>query len=344
MDDLAAEPTDPADSSLAGPAFAYVELGVAHGLPRDRLMAAAGLTEAMRRDPDARLSNIGYVLLWRELITGLPGVAIPVEAVRAMDASALGILGQVTLRADDVGHAAEIADRFMRLADTAVRRTRIERGDVVGFAIAHRPEVEAMRFPIEVMLGLGFRVIQHAARGEIALREVTFAHRAGYPVEAYEALFGAPVRFEAEHSALWLPREALAIPLPDRDPLIRRYLEAHAETLLAELPAAAPPFVAQVREAIAVELATSGAELARVARRLAASPRTVQRRLEEAGTSYQELVEDVRSTLARALLRDRSRSIIDVAFELGYADLKGFYRAFRRWTQTTPADWRARAS
>src|SRR5690242_14844660 len=201
MDDPGAEPTDPADTSLAGPAFGYVELGAAHGLPRDRLMAAAGLTDAMRGDPDARISNLGYVLLWRELIMGLPGVAIPVEIVRALDASALGILGQVTLRADDVGHAAEIAERFTSLADTAVRRTRVERGDLVGFVIGHRPEVEAMRYPIEVMVGLGLRVMQHAARGQVRVHEVTFAHAAGFPVAAYEELFGAPVRFEAGQSA-----------------------------------------------------------------------------------------------------------------------------------------------
>ena len=87
--------------------------------------------------------------------------------------------------------------------------------------------------------------------------------------------------------------------------------------------------------------ATSGAELARVARRVAMSTRTVQRRLEEAGTSYQDVVDELRAGMARSLLRDRARSIVDVAFELGYADLKGFYRAFRRWTGTTPADWRA---
>jgi len=102
--------------------------------------------------------------------------------------------------------------------------------------------------------------------------------------------------------------------------------------------------VPQVRAAILDELAASGAELARVAKRLAMSTRTLQRRLDEAGTSYQDLVDEVRSVLARSLLRDRARSIIEVAFELGYADLKGFYRAFRRWTDATPAEWRRRDS
>jgi AraC-like DNA-binding protein len=103
------------------------------------------------------------------------------------------------------------------------------------------------------------------------------------------------------------------------------------------------PIVAQIREAVMAELATSGADLAKVARRVAMSKRTLQRRLEESGTNYQDVVDEVRAALARQLLGDRTRTIIDVAFELGYADLKGFYRAFRRWTEMTPAEWRRSA-
>ena len=332
----------PPDTALATVAFAYVDFGVRHGLPRERLVAAASLDEALRGDPDARVPIFALVILWRELIAGLPEVVVPVELVRALDAGTLGVLGQISLRADDVDHASQLVERFMRLPDTAFRAFRVERGELVGLAIGHLPQVEAMRFPLEVMLGLAYRTLHHATGGVMPLREVTFAHAAGYPVAAYEQLFGVPVQFGAPETALWLPREALATPLAGRDPMLRRYLETHAEQLLAALPARVPPVVSQIREAVLCELATSGAELARVARRVAMSARTVQRRLEEAGTSYQDVVDDVRASMAQALLRDRARSIIDVAFELGYADLKGFYRAFRRWTDTTPAKWRAR--
>jgi AraC-like DNA-binding protein len=141
---------------------------------------------------------------------------------------------------------------------------------------------------------------------------------------------------------VWIDRARMNQPLSTSDPVARRYFEAYAERMLAALDTAPPPLLATIREAIAIELATSGAELARVAKRVAMSTRTLQRRLEEVGTSYQDIVDAVRSGMARALLREKSRSIVDVAFELGYADLKSFYRAFRRWTDTTPADWRAR--
>lgn len=333
-------PGSPPDTALAGPAFGYVEFGAAHGLSREALLRAAGLSEEMRGDPDARISQFSYVVLWRELISGLPDVVVPVELVRALDISSLGVTAQIVLRADDITQASQIVERFMHLTDTAMGMSWLSRGELVGFAITHRPEVMAMRFPIELMLGIGFRLLSHAAYAAIPLREVTFAHPAGYPVAAYEDLFGVPVRFEASESALWLSRDAMSIPFAGRDPIARRYLEAHAEQMLASLPAPEPPVVSQIRDAILVELATSSGELSRVARRVAMSTRTVQRRLEEAGTTYQDLVDDVRAAMARSLLRDRARSIEDVAFELGYADLKGFYRAFRRWTATTPAEWR----
>lgn len=332
------------DSAFAAGAFAYVAFGASRGLSAPALLAAARLDPALAGDPDARVPIATYVILWRELIAGLPGVAVPVELVRALDPAMLGVLGQVATRADDVGQAAALVARFNRLPDTAFRAWRVERDGLVGLAFGHHPAVEAMRFPIEVMLGAGVRILQHATNNALALHEITFAHEPGYPVAAYEELFGVPVRFGAPESAAWLAPDALSTPLASRDPMLRRYLEAHAEQLLSQLPARTPPVVAQIREAVLGELATSGADLARVAKRVAMSTRTVQRRLEEAGTSYQDLVDEVRCAMAQRLLRDRARSITDVAFELGYADLKGFYRAFKRWTDAAPAEWRKRAT
>jgi AraC-like DNA-binding protein len=335
------------DSALAAPAFGYVEFGVAHGLSREDLMKAAGLADALRADPDARCSPFAYVVLWRELITRLPSVVIPVELVRAMQPAALGVTAQVVLRADHIQHAGTLIERFLQLSDTAMTMTWHERGELAGWSIGHRPDVVAMRFPIELMIGVGFRLMSLAAGDAIPVTEVTFAHAAGYPVAAYEALFGAPVRFEQAQSALWFPKSALLTPFAGRDPIARYYLEARAMQLLAALPtraASRSPIVEDVRGAILDELASSGADLARVAKRLALSTRTLQRRLEEVNTSYQELVDDVRSSAARTMLRDRSRAIVDVAFELGYADLKGFYRAFKRWTGQTPAEWRVSAT
>jgi AraC-like DNA-binding protein len=331
----------PAETALASPAFSYVDFGVAHGLSRERLLREARLDEAMRADPDARCSTFAFLVLWRIFLTELPGVVVPVELAKSIDLAALGVVGQIVPRADSLQHGQQLIERFLRLTDTSLGSRLVEREGLVGYSLQHRPEVMAMRFPIELMLAVGWRLLS-ATGAEPFAREVTFAHAAGYPIAAYEQLFGVPVRFDQPHSAVWIAPERMEQPLVTSDPIARRYFEAYAERMLDALDATPPPLVATIREAIAVELATSGAELARVAKRVAMSTRTLQRRLEEVGTSYQDVVDAVRSAMARTLLREKSRSIVDVAFELGYADLKSFYRAFRRWTQTTPADWRAR--
>ena len=79
----------------------------------------------------------------------------------------------------------------------------------------------------------------------------------------------------------------------------------------------------------------------RVAAALAMSPRTLQRRLREEGTSYADLLDRFRHRMAVALLEDREIAIYEVAYLLGYAEPSTFYRAFRRWTGSSPREHRA---
>ena len=81
-----------------------------------------------------------------------------------------------------------------------------------------------------------------------------------------------------------------------------------------------------------------------MARRLHMSRRTLQRRLAEADTSYLRLVDDTRKDLALRYLEDASRSIMDVAFTLGFSQQSAFTRAFKRWTGVNPTEYRARST
>jgi AraC-like DNA-binding protein len=78
----------------------------------------------------------------------------------------------------------------------------------------------------------------------------------------------------------------------------------------------------------------------RVARRLAISTRTLERRLNEHGVVYRQLVDDTRRVFAVDYLKDRDQSLIEIAFLLGYSEVSAFHRAFRRWTGSTPAKYR----
>jgi AraC-like DNA-binding protein len=95
-----------------------------------------------------------------------------------------------------------------------------------------------------------------------------------------------------------------------------------------------------VRRAIAESMRHGDPSLAQVARRVALGPRTVQRHLEQHGTTFKRLVDDTRREFGLRYLRDPKHTLTDIAYLLGYSEVSAFNRAFRRWTGSTPTDYR----
>lgn len=72
------------------------------------------------------------------------------------------------------------------------------------------------------------------------------------------------------------------------------------------------------------------------------STRTLKRRLAVAGTTFSDLLDDLRRERALLLVDDRALTLDQIAYRLGYSDVANFTRAFRRWTGATPAALRKR--
>jgi AraC-like DNA-binding protein len=99
-------------------------------------------------------------------------------------------------------------------------------------------------------------------------------------------------------------------------------------------------FLADVRRAIADAIRDGDPRLARVAAKLAMSPRSLQRHLEEEGAVFKALVDDTRLRFALGYLRDRGHTLTEIAFLLGYSEVSALNRAFKRWTGVTPLGYR----
>lgn len=176
----------------------------------------------------------------------------------------------------------------------------------------------------------------HAVRaesGEFLLpTRVWFVHARPRDLGPVHAFFGTrELEFGAEDDGFELPEETLDRPLRGHDP---RLLATMDSLVRPEEPARS--WADRVERAIALPDVT----LESAARALHASPRTVQRRLEEEGTSFSEVLDRARAALARRLLRETDRKLADVASAVGYSDLAPFSRAFRKWTGTPPGAFR----
>jgi AraC-like DNA-binding protein len=96
----------------------------------------------------------------------------------------------------------------------------------------------------------------------------------------------------------------------------------------------------QVKNSLKHSMAGKRPTLEHIARELGMSARTLQRRLTDAGISFQEVVEDTRRELARHYLRQSTMELNEAAYLLGYEDSNSFFRAFHAWEGTSPGEWR----
>ena len=170
-------------------------------------------------------------------------------------------------------------------------------------------------------------------------REVRFAHRKPTAVTPYRRFFRAPLVFEAEQDVVVMSSHWLTRRLPEADRGLQRLLQNHIDTLEARH---GDDFPEQVRSVLRTGLLTGHASADQVAALFSMHSRTLTRRLETHGTSFKALADEGRFEIAVQMLRNTSLDVQGVAAVLDYADASAFTRAFRRWSGTTPAVWRAK--
>jgi len=154
----------------------------------------------------------------------------------------------------------------------------------------------------------------------------------------YEAFFDCPVLFEQAYSALIVPLAYLQLPLRQADAQLLRTLEEHAMGLMATLEDAS---LEQRVKSILRQLLKEGLpRKEQVAEQLAVSVRTLQRQLHQAGTSYQQILDDLRQELAEHYLLNSTLPIQDIAQYLGFTEPRSFHRTFKSRRGMPPGEFR----
>ena len=166
---------------------------------------------------------------------------------------------------------------------------------------------------------------------------VLFSHSKPTDAGLFRRAFQAPCQFNAERTALVVPASVLDHRLADDDPEQLQILEAqaHARDDLG--------MVFRLRRTLRILLLAQGASGDQVARLLLMHHRTLNRRLKAEGTTFQELLDEVRFEAACQLLDTARIPITEIAASLGYAETSAFSRAFRRWSGATPVERRRRS-
>jgi AraC-like DNA-binding protein len=309
--------------------FEYLD---AHGLAPEVVLGEPWPTPARH--------GLGGVAIerWEKLLESveqhLNDPLIGLHVGQIITARHLGILGSVLLACDNFGAALQRFERYQRLIfDVIPMNIRI--GPCWTELTWDIHEYQTRRLMDETGFTVMTQFCRSLIRGTIPLTAVHFVHSAPGDVKPYEDYFGCPVLFNQPEPLLRFPTEMLAMPLKSPDPALMAVLERHAEDLLAKLPQE-EEIVERVRKEIAQLLQQGEPDIKRLSEMLCCSPRTLQRRLASAGTSFRHELNRVRHELARSYLQDPRLQIAEIALLLGYSEHSAFTRAYREWTGKTP--------
>ena len=251
----------------------------------------------------------------------------------------LGLVGLLVKYSPDVGTALRSLVRHFYLHGRGAALDFAVDGDFAALSFGtHQPYVEAADQVGDGAVATMFNVMRALCGPEWAPLEVRFVHRKPQDVGPFRRFFRAPLRFDAEQYGLVFAADWLNRPLPGTDPELSRLLQKQIDAIEASH---GDDFPAQVRSVLRTALLTGQAGADQVAALFSMHSRTLGRHLNAFGTRFRELVDESRFEIARQMLEDSAMDVRQIAGMLDYADASAFTRAFRRWSGTTPAQWRA---
>ncbi len=256
------------------------------------------------------------------------------------DAAAHGPIGFASVSAPTLGDSIAVVARYGYVRSPYYRMESMRRGETFILRIIETiefdddvrlPLMETLLLSIQSLVETVFAAPMRQAEFRIAMPPPPYA-------EQYEDAFHSPVRFDAKHTEVALPARWLAIPSPMADPVTYAEAMRKLEALAARLHGDA--FVVARVEQFLHSQPDGDVPLEDVARTLGISGRTLGRKLQDAGTSYREIVEAHLRERAVALLADPALTIAEIGYRLGYEDPANFGRAFRRWFSVSPGQFR----
>jgi AraC-like DNA-binding protein len=255
-----------------------------------------------------------------------------------MNLSALGLIGLLMKTSRDAGSALRSLVDFLHLHSQAAVMTLSVDGELAILTYdAFDPGLVATDQTGDGAVAMMLNVMRSFCGCAFQPTEVSFVHRRPADIGPFRRHFQVPLYFDAKHYALVFSRDWLDVRLSGADEELQQVLQKQVDALGAEHSLELPD---QVRSVLRSALMVGQCPEEQIAALFSMRSHTLSRRLETFGTSYHELVNECRFEIARQMLENTSLRISEIGATLGYSRSSSFIRAFRRWSGTTPAQWR----
>ena len=303
------------------------------------IFSRCGVNAELLHDRNARTPHDAQNLFWQVLEEVSGDAHIGLHIAEKMPVYKGQVLQYLFLSSPTFGEGLQRALSYQRLLSDATLATFEMMDGEASIRISSSSEkVKDLRHLSEaVAVGL-IKFFSYVTDGKFSLNRIHFTHPLEGEVSEHERIFGCDVEFSQAESRLFFSADILEIPSLHAEPELLHLHEKLASEHVAKLER--QDVVARVNRIIGEILETGQVNLEQVAIRLGIKPRTLRTRLAEANTNFNQLLADYRCNLAKRLLANTDETIDEIVYLTGFSEPSTFYRAFKRWTEITPIEYR----
>jgi AraC-like DNA-binding protein len=323
--------------------LAYAQMTAA-GIDVAPLLKKAGLTPQQVDDATVRLNVRDQINFLNLAADALQDDFLGFHLAQPLDLRELGLLYYVSASSDTLAQALRQAARYSTIVNEGVcLKYANEKDATITFryiGVSRHLDRHQMEFFATILI----RLCRKLTGQHVAPTRMRFTHRRSAVSPESLEFFGSDIDFGATADDITFAASVALLPVVGADPYLNRLLTRYCEEALSRRPANLGSLRSAVENAVVPLLPHGKAQAADIAGRLGLSQRTLARRLSAEGVTFSEVLESLRSDLARRYLADDALSISQIAWLLGYQEVSAFTHAFKRWTGSTPREARSRTA
>lgn len=311
------------------------------GIEPSPLLSKAGMTAEQVGDPAARLAVENQIRFLDLAAAALRDDLLGFHLARDFDLREVGLLYYVLASSESLSDAMRKAERFCGIVNEGISvRFRASHGEAAIELSYRGVERRSDRHQIEFWLTSVVRLCRQLTNRRLIPSRVRVAHRRARTPGELKSFLGCPVEFGCDVDEVVFAEQARLASIVSADQHLNRLLTGYCEEALVRRRKYAATLRSRLENEIAQRLPHGDTRADDIARRLGMSHRTLVRRLSSEGLSFAGILDQLKADLAKRYLRDENLPIAKIAWLLGYRENSAFTHAFRRWTGTTPRQFR----
>jgi len=289
-------------------------------------------------DPSARFSLTAMDNVYHELYQQVDDPCMGLKLASVWHPSHLASLGYAWLASSTLYTALNRLSRYVRIINDAISVSLEEEGDNLVITITSDDREIPAHYQADSSSAILITMCRANYGEELSPVSVSFKHATSPCSGEYYGFFRCPVEFGAKQNQIILPLDVVNKRLTSASPQLAQINDQVMINYLAELDK--EDVIQQVKAAIIDQLPSGNVNEETVSEAIYSSKRSLQRRLNEKGTTFKTILTEVRQDLALKYIHDRKLTLTEISFMLGFSEMSSFSRAFKRWTGESPKEFR----